>query len=47
MIEQGGLIAACKYTNNFKSAYHDIGGTIEDLEAFKDPNIFRGYGGDL
>ncbi len=41
MIEQGGLIAACKYTNNFKSAYHDIGGTIEDLEAFKGSKYFQ------
>lgn len=41
MIEQGGMIAACKYTHDFKSAFHDIGGTIEDLEAFKGSKYFQ------
>lgn len=41
MIDQGGMIAACKYTVDFKSAYHDIGETTGDLEAFKGSKYFQ------
>lgn len=41
MLDQGGTIAACKYTSDFKAAYHTIGGTIEDLEAFKGSKYFQ------
>ncbi len=41
MIEQGGFIAACKYSDDFKSAYHMVGKTLEDLEDFKGSKYFQ------
>ncbi len=41
MIKQRGQIAACKYSDDFKSAYHVMGNTIEDLEAFKGSKYFQ------
>lgn len=41
MLNQDGVIAACKYTDDFKSAYHTTGDTIEELEAFKGSKYFQ------
>lgn len=41
MLKENGLIAACKYTDDYKAAYHTIGDTIEDLEAFKGSKYFQ------
>ena len=41
ILQQDGIIAACKYTADFKSAYHAIGDTMEDLEAFKGSKYFQ------
>lgn len=41
MIAQGGIIAACKYTSDFKAAYHTLGDTFEDLEEFKGSKYFQ------
>ena len=41
MLKQNGLIAACRYTTDFKAAYHAIGNTMEDLEAFKGSKYFQ------
>lgn len=41
MLKQGGVVAACKYSDDFKSAYHAVGETIEDLEAFKGSKYFQ------
>lgn len=41
MLRRGGDIAACKYTKDYKSAYHDVGGTIEDIEDFKGSKYFQ------
>ena len=41
MINGGGIIAACKYTSDYKAAYHDLGKTIEELEAFKGSKYFQ------
>ena len=41
MKKQGGIIAACKYTDDFKFAYHTIGDRVEDLEAFKGSKYFQ------
>lgn len=41
MINEGGLIAACKYTDDYKSAYHTIGSTVDDLEEFKGSKYFQ------
>ena len=41
MLNQDGVIAACKYTTDFKSAYHEIGDTIADLEGFKGSKYFQ------
>ena len=41
MVEQGGVIAACKYAPDYKSAYHTIGKTRQDLEDFKGSKYFQ------
>jgi coenzyme F420-reducing hydrogenase beta subunit len=41
VLQQDGIIAACKYTDDFKSAYHTMGDTNEDLEAFKGSKYFQ------
>ncbi len=41
MLGRGGTIAACKYTDDYKAAYHTIGDTVEDLEAFKGSKYFQ------
>ena len=41
MIARGGTIVACKYTDDYKAAYHTIGNTIEDLEDFKGSKYFQ------
>ena len=41
MLQQNGLIAACKYTADFKAAYHTVGNTKADLEAFKGSKYFQ------
>ncbi len=41
MIDQDGVIAACKYTDDYKSAYHTIGSTDQDLEDFKGSKYFQ------
>lgn len=41
MIAQGGVIAACKYSSDYKSAYHTMGDTVTDLEAFKGSKYFQ------
>lgn len=41
MISQGGMVAACKYTDDYKTAYHDVGKTIEDIEKFKGSKYFQ------
>lgn len=41
MLKLGGVIAACKYTDDYKAAYHTIGDTIEDLEEFKGSKYFQ------
>lgn len=41
MREQGGMIAACKYTKNYKAAYHTIGESAEDIEEFKGSKYFQ------
>lgn len=41
MIRQDGIIAACKYTDDYKAAYHTLGSTMEDLEAFKGSKYFQ------
>ncbi len=41
MIGQGGIIAACKYADDYKSAYHTLGETGEDLEAFRGSKYFQ------
>lgn len=40
-IEQKGVIAACKYSEDYKSAYHTIGETMLDLEEFKGSKYFQ------
>lgn len=41
MINEGGIIAACKYTDDFKAAYHTLGDSVEDLEEFKGSKYFQ------
>ena len=41
MLDNGGAIAACKYTGDYKSAYHVIGHSKSDLEAFKGSKYFQ------
>lgn len=41
MLEQKGVIAACKYSDDYKAAYHTIGDTIDDLEGFKGSKYFQ------
>lgn len=41
MINEGGIIAACKYTDDFKAAYHTLGDSAEDLEDFKGSKYFQ------
>lgn len=41
MISQGGTIAACKYTPDYKAAYHTVGNTVEDIEEFKGSKYFQ------
>lgn len=41
IIKEDGVIAACRYADDFKSAYHTIGNTIEELEAFKGSKYFQ------
>lgn len=41
VIDEGGVIAACKYTGDFKSAYHTLGDSLGDLEDFKGSKYFQ------
>ena len=41
MIDNGGSIAACKYSSDFKSAYHVLGNSKIDLEEFKGSKYFQ------
>lgn len=41
MLSRGGVIAACKYRENYKSAFHTIGEKIEDVEDFKGSKYFQ------
>ena len=41
MLTDGGVIAACKYTDDYKAAFHTLGDTMEDLEAFKGSKYFQ------
>ncbi len=41
ILDQGGVLAACKYSWDYKSAYHIIGDTIADLEEFKGSKYFQ------
>lgn len=41
MLRQGGVVAACKYTADYKAAYHDVGSTRKDLEGFVGSKYFQ------
>lgn len=41
MLKRQGFIAACKYTDDFKAAYHTVGNTITDLEQFRGSKYFQ------
>ena len=41
MLKQGGMVAACKYSDDFKSAYHTVGETMGDLESLKGSKYFQ------